>query len=104
MTGRPSFQKEGLLYLLGAPDELLSGMVVPEGKADQVSAPCLIEHRKQKVVEHALLDCRKIPMHKGFLQEEVNQRGLVVPEPQGPQALQDASEAQVVVSVTAAWR
>ena len=68
---------------------------------DQLSALCPIEHGKQEVVEHALLDRGKIPVHKGFLQEEVNQRGLVVPEPQGPQALQDASEAQVVVSVTA---
>jgi len=38
-------------------------------------------------------------VHQGFLEEEVNQGGLIVAEPQGPQALQDASESQVIVAV-----
>lgn len=39
-------------------------------------------------------------MDESLLQEEADEGGLVVTVPQGPQALQDAGDAQVVVSVT----
>lgn len=60
----------------------------------------LIEHSKQEVAEGTLLDVREVPVDERLLQEEADQGGLVVREPQGAQALKDAGDAEVVVSVT----
>lgn len=60
----------------------------------------LIEDRKHKVVEHTILDLWQLSVDEGLLQEEAHQVGLVVRVPQGSQALQDAGDAQAVVSVT----
>lgn len=61
----------------------------------------LIENSEHKVVEYTVPDMWKVFLFKSFLQEEENQRVLVVREAQGSQALQDAGDAQAVVGVTA---
>lgn len=60
----------------------------------------LIKDSKHKVAEDTVFDIRKFSLYESLLQEEADQRGLVVGIPQGSQALQDAGDAQVVMGVT----
>lgn len=75
-------------------------VVVQIGKSDETPALVLIEDSEHKVIENAVLDIWEFTVDEGLLQEEVDQRGLVVRVPQGSQALQDAGDAQVVMSVS----
>lgn len=61
----------------------------------------LINDSKDEVVEHALLHIVQVAFDKSFFQEEADEWGLVMGEPQSAQALQDAGDAQVVVCVSA---
>lgn len=67
---------------------------------NEFPALVLIKDGEQKVVEDALFDIWKFSVDQSLLQEEANQWGLVVGISQSSQALQDAGDAQVVVSVT----
>lgn len=49
-------------------------------------------------MEDTVPDLRQFSMDEGLLQEEVDQGRLIVAVPQGSQALQDAGDAQVVMS------
>ena len=60
----------------------------------------LITDSKHKVVEDTVFDILKFSMDESLRQEEADEGGLVVGIPQGSQALQDACDAQVVMSVT----
>lgn len=80
-----------------APHKLFFGVVFEEGKPDELLALPFIEDGEHKVVEDAVSDMRKFSADQSLIQEEVNQGGLVVTVSQGSQALQDASDAQVVM-------
>lgn len=88
-----------LLKFLRAPDELVLAVIAGIGKLHQFPALTLVKDSKQEVVESTALDIWKCMVDKSLLQEEVDQGGLVVWVPQLSQALEDASDAQVVVSV-----
>lgn len=87
------------MKLLRAPDKLVLAVIAGIGKLHQFPALILVEDSKQEVVESTVLDIWECMVDKSLLQEEVDQGGLVVWVPQLPQALEDASDAQVVVSV-----
>lgn len=59
----------------------------------------LVKDGKQEVVESTFLDIWESLVDKSLLQEEVDQGGLIMRVPQLSQAFEDASDAQVVVSV-----
>lgn len=75
-------------------------VIVQIGKLDETPAFFLIEDSKHKVVENTVLDIWEFPFDECLLQEELDQGGLVVTVPQGSLALQDAGDAQAVMSVT----
>lgn len=85
------------LEFLWAPHKLVVRIVVEKGKLDELPAALFVEDGKHKVVEHAVLDVRESALDEGLGQEEADQGGLVLREPQGSQALEDAGDAQVVV-------
>lgn len=87
------------MYFLWAPHKLVFRLIVGIGKPNETPALPLIEDSEHKVVEYAVLDTGKLFFDESFLQEEAYQRVLVVREPQGSQALQDAGDAQAVVGV-----
>lgn len=68
------------------------------GKPNEFPALSPVEDSKHKVVQDTVLDIGEFSESECLPQEELDQRGLVVVEPQDPQALQDAGDAQVVVS------
>lgn len=57
-----------------------------------------VEHGKHKVAEHTILDVGESAFDEGLRQEEVDQWCLVLREAQRAKALEDAGDAQVVVS------
>lgn len=83
----------------GAPDEVVFEVIVAVGKLDQFPALLLVEDSEQEVVKSAAPDVWESLVDKSLLQEEADQGGLVVLVPQRSQALEDASDAQVVMSV-----
>lgn len=58
-----------------------------------------VEHGKHKVAEHTILDVGESAVDQGLRQEEADQWCLVLREAQRAKALEDAGDAQVVVSV-----
>lgn len=86
------------LKFLWAPDKLVA-IVVQKSKLEEIPAALFVEHSKHKVVEYALLDVGELAIDQGLSQEEADQWGLILREAQCAQALQDAGDAQVVVSV-----
>lgn len=88
------------LNFLWAPHKLIFTVIVQIGKLDETPALPLIKDSKHKVVENAVLDIWEFSVDESLLQEEADQRGLVLRVPQGSLALQDAGDAQVVMSVT----
>lgn len=87
------------LKFLRAPDKLVLAVIAEIGEFHQFPALILVEDSKQEVVESTVLDIWECMVDKSLLQEEADQGGLVVWVPQRSQALEDASDAQVVVSV-----
>lgn len=88
------------LNFLWTPYKLILIVVVHIGKLDELPALFLIPDSKQKVAENTFLDIWEFSINESLLQEEADQRGLVVSVPQGPLALQDAGDAQVVMSAS----
>lgn len=74
-------------------------VVVRIGKPDQFPALLFVKDSEQKVAESADLDARESLVDESLLQEEADERGLVVWVAQRSQAFQDASDAQVVMTV-----
>lgn len=89
------------LDFLWAPHKLIFRFVFQVGELDEVPPLILVKDSEQEVVEDTLFDIWKPVMDQSLLQEEVDQRRLVVAISQSSQALQDAGDAQVVVSATA---
>lgn len=83
-----------------APYKLVFMVIVHIGILDETPAFLLIEDSKHKVVENTVLDTLELSIDESLLQEEADQGGLVVRVTQGSLALQDAGDAQVVVTVT----
>lgn len=83
----------------GAPHKVAFEVIVAVGKLDQLPALLLVEDSKQEVVKSAVPDAWESLVDKSLLQEEADQGGLVVLVPQRSQALEDASDAQVVMGL-----
>lgn len=93
-----SFSVPPPLNFLWAPDKLVL-IIVEKSKLDEISAALFVEHSENKVVEYTVLDVGESAVDQGLCQEEMDQWDLVMREAQGAQALEDAGNAQVVVSV-----
>lgn len=87
------------MKFLRAPDKLVLAVIAGKGKLHQFPALFLVKDSKQEVVESAVPDIWECMVDKSLLQEEADQGDLVVWVPQLSQALDDTSDAQVVVSV-----
>lgn len=66
------------LYFLWAPYKLIFVVIVAVGKFNEFFSLCLTEDSKDKVVEDAVSHIWKLSPDERLLQEEVDQRGLVV--------------------------
>lgn len=72
-------------------------VIVEIGKLDESPALLLVKDSKHKVVENTVLNIWEFSVDESLLQEEEDQWGLVVREPQGSEALEDAGDSQVVM-------
>lgn len=71
------------------------------GEAQQVAALAPAAHCEDEIVEHALAHGGQLAVDQSLLQEEAHQWCLQLLQAQLTQGLEDAREAEVVVTVAA---
>lgn len=71
------------------------------GKAHQLLTFLFIQDGKQEVVEYTAFNTAKVLLNQSLFQEEAHEWGLIVLKAQLSEALQDTSDAQVVVHIPA---